>query len=76
MPEEKMRAYSPEWDDERVLAWDGNFRSDSALMMACCERPVNIEEYRRVMEQCIAYRNLMRDCAEPLLSERRPKPVE
>ena len=61
MPEEKMRAYSPDWNDERVTAWDGNFRSDGALMMACCERSVDIAEYRRVLEQSIAYRNRVRE---------------
>jgi hypothetical protein len=61
MPEEKMRAYSADWNDERVAEWDGNFRSDGALMIACCERSVDIEEYRRVLEQSIAYRNRVRE---------------
>jgi hypothetical protein len=29
-------------------------------MIACCERDVNVEEYRRVLEQAVAYRNRVR----------------
>ena len=31
MADEKMRQYSPEWSDEQVLEWDGNFKDDGAL---------------------------------------------
>jgi len=61
MPDDKMQQYSPDWTGERVLEWDGNFRNDGALMIACCERDVDIEEYREVLEQAIAYRNRVRD---------------
>jgi hypothetical protein len=61
MPDDKMRQYSRDWTDERVLEWDGNFRNDGALMIACCERDVEVEEFRRVLEQAIAYRNRVRD---------------
>jgi hypothetical protein len=61
MPDEKMRQYLPEWSDERVLEWDGNFRNDGALMIACCERDVDVDEYRSVIAQAIAYRNRVRD---------------
>jgi hypothetical protein len=60
MPDEKMRAYSPEWSDERILEWDGNFKSDGALMIACSERDVDIAEYRRVMELARQYRDRVR----------------
>ena len=60
MPDEKMRQYSPSWNDEQVVEWDGNFRNDGALMIACCERDVEIGEYRRVLEQAIAYRERVR----------------
>ncbi len=60
MPDEKMRQYSPAWTDEQVVAWDGNFRDDGGLMMFCCERDVEIEEYREVLRQCIAYRDRVR----------------
>jgi hypothetical protein len=61
MPDEKMRQYSPDWTDEEVLEWDGDFRNDGALMIACCERDIDIEEFRRVLEQAIAYRNRVRE---------------
>jgi hypothetical protein len=56
MPDEKMREYSPDWTDEQVVAWDGNFRDDGCLMMFCCERDVDVTEYRNVLAACIAYR--------------------
>ena len=60
MPDDKMRQYSPAWSDERVIEWDGNFRDDGALMIACCERDVDAGEYRRVLEQARAYRDRVR----------------
>ena len=47
----KLRAYSPRWSDQQVIDWDGNFRSDGALMLVCCDRDVRIEEHRRVLEE-------------------------
>jgi len=61
IPDEKMQQYSPAWTDDQVVEWDGNFRNDGALMIACCERDVDIAEFRRVLEQAIAYRNCVRD---------------
>jgi len=29
-----MRQYSPDWTDERVIEWCGDFRDDGSLMMA------------------------------------------
>ena len=60
MQDEKMRQYSPAWNDEQVIEWDGNFRDDGALMILCCERDVEIDEYREVLEACIEYRNRAR----------------
>ena len=57
MPDDKMQQYSPDWSDERVTEWDGNFRDDGALMIACCERDVDAAEYRRVLELARAYRD-------------------
>ena len=56
MPDDKMRQYSPDWSDERVIEWDGNFRDDGFLFLLCCERDVDVKEYREVLEQCIRYR--------------------
>jgi hypothetical protein len=60
MPDEKMQQYSPALSDEEVIEWDGNFRDDGTLMIICCERDVEINEYRKVLENCIEYRNRVR----------------
>lgn len=60
MDDEKMTAYSADWSDEQVIEWDGNFRDDGELMLLCCERDVDVAEYRRVLEECISYRNRVR----------------
>lgn len=65
MGDEKMRQYSPSWTDEQVIEWDGNFRDDGMLMLFCCERDVDVEEYRRVLQESIAYRDRVRDKLNP-----------
>ncbi len=60
MDDEKMRQYSAAWGDERVIDWDGNFRDDGNLMIACCERDIDVAEYRRVLEECLGYRGRVR----------------
>lgn len=60
MSDEKMRQYAPECSDERLIEWDGNFRDDGNLMIACCERDVDVTEYRRVLEECLRYRDRVR----------------
>lgn len=55
-PDERLAAYDPSWSDERVIEWDGNFRSDGSLMLTCCERDVDISEYRRILAKHIQYR--------------------
>ena len=54
---EHLAKYNPQWSDDEVKQWDGNFRSDGALMLVCCERDVEIEEYRRVLEEHIRSAN-------------------
>ena len=56
LSEERLAAYTPTWTDEQVVAWDGNFRSDGALMLVCCERDVDVREFRRVLEAYLQYR--------------------
>jgi len=41
LPEERLSQYDPSWADDQVMAWDGNFRNDGALMLVCCERDVS-----------------------------------
>ncbi len=60
MPDEKMRQYRPEWTDHQVVEWDGNFRNDGALMLACSEREVEVGQYRCELEKCMEYRNRVR----------------
>ena len=43
-----------------VVEWDGNFKDDGALMLICSERDVEVAEYRRVLEECIRYRDRIR----------------
>lgn len=54
--DERLREYDPAWSDDRLRDWDGNFRSDGALMLVCCERDVEIDEYRAVLEEHIRRR--------------------
>ena len=51
-----LAAYDPAWSDEDVIKWDGNFRSDGALMLVCCERDVDVAEFRRVLEEHLRLR--------------------
>ena len=56
--DERLREYSSEWPDKRVIEWDGNSRSDGALMLVCCERDIEIVEYRSILEEHIKLRAL------------------
>lgn len=60
MDDNKLRQYSPGWTDEHVMEWDGNFKADGELLLPCTEREVDVTEYRRVLHQCIAYRDRVR----------------
>ncbi len=57
MPDEKMQQYSKDWTDEEVITWDDNFTEEGNLLLVCCFRDVEIDEYRKVLEQAIEYRN-------------------
>ena len=56
MPNAKMQEYRPEWTDEHLVDWDGNFRNDGVLFIPCSERDVEVEEYRQVLEESLVYR--------------------
>lgn len=47
--DEKLAKYDPSWTDDQVMEWDGNFRDDGNLMLVCCERDIDVEEFRRVL---------------------------
>jgi len=58
LSDEHLVSYDPTWNDEQVVAWDGNFRDDGALMLVCCERDVEVDEFRRVLVEHMHFRNL------------------
>jgi hypothetical protein len=60
MPDEKMRQYDPNWTDQQLIEWDGNFKDDGSLMLICSERDVEVDEYRKVLEECLRYRDRIR----------------
>ena len=60
VPDKKLTQYQPEWSDEQLRQWDDNFRDDGNLMLLCSERDVDVVEYRRVLEQCLRYRDRVR----------------
>ncbi len=56
LSDDKLREYEPAWTDEQVQTWDGNFRNDGELMLVCCERDVDVQELRSVLERHLAFR--------------------
>jgi hypothetical protein len=56
LTDEHLAEYDPAWSDDRVVQWDGNFRSDGMLMLTCCERDVDVVEFRAVLERHISCR--------------------
>ena len=58
MSDDKLGSYISSWSDQQLINWDGNFRSDGALMLVCCDRDVRIGEYRQVLEACRRFRRL------------------
>ena len=58
LEESHLSEYDPSWSDEQVIAWDGNFRDDGALMLVCCERDVEIDEFREVLVEHMQFRQI------------------
>ena len=58
LSDERLREYDSSWTDDKVVEWDDNFRSDGALMLVCCERDVDIQEYRQVLEEHLKARGI------------------
>lgn len=61
LSESHLREYNAAWSDDRVIEWDGNFRNDGVLMLVCCERDVDVREFRTVLERHLAYRLTVED---------------
>jgi len=60
MADNQLQQYREEWTDDQVVEWDGNFTEEGTLLLACSERDVDVQEYRRVLRQNIEYRNRVR----------------
>jgi hypothetical protein len=58
LSDERLMEYDPSWSDEQVMAWDDNFTSEGELFLICCEREVDVDEYRRVLVEHMALRQL------------------
>ena len=56
LSESKVDSVDLAWSDDQLRRWDGNFRNDGVLMMVCCDRDVEIEEYRRVLAEFLEFR--------------------
>ena len=58
LSDEHLGGYDPAWTDDQVIDWDGNFRNDGNLMLVCCEREVDIAEFRTVLHEHLQMRGL------------------
>ena len=67
LDEEKLAQVNLDWNDDELRAWDGNFRDDGLLMMVCCDRDVEITEFRTVLTEFLEFRGRLRfpDGADP-----------
>jgi hypothetical protein len=57
LPAEKLAQYRVDWTDEQVMEWEENFRDDGNLLLVCCTRDVDVEEYRAQLEALLATRS-------------------
>lgn len=58
LSDDKLAEYDSSWSDDQVVEWDGNFKDDGNLFMVCCERDVDIDEYRAVLKEHLKHRPL------------------
>ncbi|MBX7166078.1 MAG: hypothetical protein K1X74_06985 [Pirellulales bacterium] len=58
MTDDRLLSYDPAWSDEQLMAWDDNFTNEGTLLLVCSERDVEVDEYRRVLEEHIGFRGL------------------
>ncbi len=56
MTDDKLAEYESTWTDDELTAWDEDFRDDGTLFLVCCERDVDVEEYRKVLVEHIRFR--------------------
>jgi len=61
MPDARLKTWNPDFTDEQLMEWDGNFKSDGDLLLPCCEsEEVDAAMYRRYLAACIRYRDRVR----------------
>lgn len=61
MPDSKLRTWNPDFTDEELMAWDGEFCTDGHMLLPCCEsEEVEAEMYRRYIAENIKYRDRVR----------------
>jgi hypothetical protein len=58
LSDDHLAEYDPAWTDEQVVEWDGNFRSDGALMLVCCERDIDVFEFRQALDEHLRHRHV------------------
>ena len=56
LSDEHLAQYDRAWTDEQVIEWDGDFKSDGTLMLVCCERNVDVTDFRRTLEEHLKFR--------------------
>jgi len=56
--DEKLREYDPAWSDEQVIEWDDDFTCEGNLLLVCCEREIDVHEYRRALEEHMKFRGI------------------
>lgn len=56
--DERLAEYDPQWTDDQVMEWDDNFTNEGTLFLPCSERDVEIDEYRRVLEEHLQFRGI------------------
>lgn len=56
LPPAKLAEYDANWSDDEVMEWEENFRDDGNLLLVCCTRDVDVEEYRKAVEEVLQTR--------------------
>jgi hypothetical protein len=61
MPDSKLKTWNPDFTDEEVMEWDGNFTTEGELLLPCSESDdVEPDMYRRYIAEAIRYRDRVR----------------
>ena len=63
LSDEKLARVNLAWNDEQLREWDGNFRDDGLLMLVCCDRDVDIQEFREVLSDFVEFSKALESLA-------------